>query len=271
MNSDLPRISIVIISLNQGEYLEQTIKSILEQNYKNLELILIDGGSTDCSIEIIKKYQKYLTYCVSEKDSGQTSAIIKGLKKATGEIFAWQNSDDLYLPNTFSIVSKIFSEDSNLELLFGGWNYIDNKGKLLSTRYLKRYSLLQLKSGFRVPPQPAVFFRRNIIFKVGGLDANKKYVMDYDLYVRIANKNNLKITNEVLGSFRLHSASKTFNNNSEFVKELYSSRERYFKEKKIFSVLFIFFSDSWHWSVRYFQKKTGYFSFRNKIKLKNGG
>lgn len=117
--SSWPRISIVTPSYNQAEFLERTIFSVLNQNYPKLEYIIIDGGSTDGSVEIIKKYDKYLTFWVSEKDNGQADAIRKGFARATGEILAWINSDDTYLPGTFLKVAKAFIKNPKVDLIFG--------------------------------------------------------------------------------------------------------------------------------------------------------
>jgi len=116
------KISIVTPSFNQGMYIEETIKSIIDQNYPNLEYLIMDGGSTDNTIEIIKGYEKSITYWETKKDKGQSDAISKGLRKANGEIFAWQNSDDRYLPGTFNYVAEIFENNSHIDVLFGGWN-----------------------------------------------------------------------------------------------------------------------------------------------------
>jgi len=113
-----PKISIVTPSYNQAEFLERTILSVLNQNYLNLEYIIIDGGSNDGSVEIIKKYEKYLTYWVSEKDKGQGCAISKGFEKSTSDILAWLNSDDTYLPGTFYKIAKDFRQNSEVDLIF---------------------------------------------------------------------------------------------------------------------------------------------------------
>jgi glycosyltransferase involved in cell wall biosynthesis len=206
-------------------YLEETIKSILDQDYSNLEIILIDGGSSDDSLDIIIKYAKHLKYWVSEKDAGQSNAINKGLKIATGEIFAWQNSDDIYLPGTFQHVKAIMTGDNKVDLVFGGWNFIDEKSKVISSRILNNYSLKKLQAGRKVPPQPAVFFRRSAILKWGGINESLHQTMDYDLYLKIANKNNLYITPRILGGFRIHHNSKTVSGKPVQLKEMQHTRK----------------------------------------------
>ena len=124
-NLCLPKITIVTPSYNQGQFLEETIRSVILQGYKNLEYIVIDGGSTDNSLEIIHKYQDYLTYWVSEPDEGQAEAINKGFNLATGDIFAFLNSDDVYLPETLAKVGKFFAESSQIDFLCGQTEFIN--------------------------------------------------------------------------------------------------------------------------------------------------
>jgi len=209
MIKSLPRISIVTPSYNQGKFLEEAIRSVIEQDYPNLEFMVIDGGSTDDSVEVIRRYEEQLTYWVSEKDNGQADAIQKGLDRATGDIFAWQNSDDRYLPGTLAYVATVFQSNPQLDILFGGWNFIDTPGGCISTRELKRFTVRKLRAGLLVPPQPAVFFRISAIRRVGGLNSLKRHVMDYDLYVKIARGDNVFVTRRRLGEFRVHSGSKT--------------------------------------------------------------
>ena len=126
-----PKISIVSPSFNKREFIERCILSVLNQNYPNLEYIIIDGGSTDGSVEIIKKYEKYLTFWVSEPNNGQVNAINKGLHKTTGEITAWLNSDDFYYPGVFVKAAKEFLKNPNIDLLYGDSVLVSEKGKAL--------------------------------------------------------------------------------------------------------------------------------------------
>ena len=127
LNNDLnySKISIVTPSYNQSQFLERTILSVLNQNYPNLEYLIIDGGSTDGSVEIIRKYEKYLAYWVSEKDNGQADAINRGFQKSTGKILAWLNSDDIYLPGTLLKVSETFNKNPEVDLIFSNIFFID--------------------------------------------------------------------------------------------------------------------------------------------------
>jgi glycosyltransferase involved in cell wall biosynthesis len=255
------KISIVIPSFNQGIYLQETIESILNQDYSNLEIILIDGGSTDSSIRIIKKYEKYLKYWVSEKDLGQSNAINKGLKFATGEIFAWQNSDDKYLPGTFQHIDKIMTGDDKIDLVFGGWSFIDENGGLISSRKLNNYSLRKLHAGRKVPPQPAVFFRRSAVLKWGGINESLHQTMDYDLYLKIANKNNVFITSHILGEFRTHQNSKTVSGKSVQVKEMQNTRKKNLGANSTFlDSIYWFYSDSIEKLKDYLHSKLNIFS-----------
>jgi glycosyltransferase involved in cell wall biosynthesis len=263
------KISIVIPSFNQGIYLEETIDSILNQDYSNLEIILIDGGSTDNTINIIKKYEKYLKYWVSEKDSGQSNAINKGLKFASGEIFAWQNSDDKYLPGTFQHIDEIMTRDDKIDLVFGGWSFIDENGGLISSRKLNNYSIRKLHAGRKVPPQPAVFFRRSAILKWGGINESLHQTMDYDLYLKIANKNNVFITSRILGEFRIHQNSKTVSGKPVQIKELQDTRKENLGANSSFFVsIYWFYSDSIEKFKDYLHSKLNIFSIKDLFRRK---
>ncbi len=205
----LPLISIITPSFNQGIYLEETIHSIISQNYPALEYIVIDGGSTDNSKDIIKKYEKQITYSVSEKDKGQSDAINKGFRKATGEIIAWLNSDDVYFPDTIQTVAHIFLNNPELDLIYGDVEQFYETGK---TEYYKVNDFEPLDFLSRVSiHQPSVFWRRKVLEEVGLLDENLHYLMDYDLWMRIFfNYKTFKI-DKLLSRFRIHSKSKTNN------------------------------------------------------------
>ena len=166
-NSLFPKISIVTPSYNQVKFLERTILSILNQNYPNLEYIIIDGGSTDGSVEIIKKYEKYLACWVSEKDKGQSDAINKGFKKASGDIIAWQNSDDIYLPGVFEKVALLFSKRKDMDVVFGNIYLIDENDNILRDIRYVPFSLKSfLYEGCNITNQ-ATFWRRSEERRVG--------------------------------------------------------------------------------------------------------
>jgi glycosyltransferase involved in cell wall biosynthesis len=184
------RLSIVIPSYNQGQYIEQTLRSILLQHYPNLELIVIDGGSTDNTVSILKAYDAYIDYWVSEPDHGQSDAINKGLTKATGEWLAFMNSDDGYLKDTFfQIFSKVAEED----FVFGnkgyvGKNYEDATLRISKDIYpLSASKLLRFfKNVNYIIPSQSVFFSRALFEKVGYFDSTLHYGMDLDWYIRAA-------------------------------------------------------------------------------------
>lgn len=214
---NFPRISIITPSLNQGKYLEHTILSILNQDYPNLEYIVIDGGSTDNSLEIILKYEDKLDYWASEPDRGQADAINKGLLKATGEIINWINSDDLLEKKALAMVSKYFEKNPNLGFLHGK-TIVFSRGKekviagnpdTKPNKYLSGMSF----------PQPSAFFHRRVLDKIGLLDESLHYGMDYDFYVRIALNFPVLQVPDVLSRYRLHNESKTVQSKLKFAEE----------------------------------------------------
>jgi len=205
-----PKISIVTPSYNQAEFLERTILSVLNQNYPNLEYIIIDGGSTDGSVEIIKKYEKYLTYWVSEKDQGMYDAINKGLKIASGEILAYINSDDLYMSDTFHSVIEYFQKNPETVLIYSDCVFIDEDGNYMYTyRFLPfklyRYGAISWSS----IAQPTTFWR-NIIHKSGiYFDESFRMVGDFDFYLRVGQQFQIDYVRKNFAMFRLHKRSQT--------------------------------------------------------------
>ncbi len=208
-----PKISIVTPSYNQGEYLEQTIKSVLDQNYPNLEYIIMDGGSTDNSVEIIKKYEGHLTYWQSKPDGGQSSAINEGFRHATGEIYAWLNSDDQYIENALLTVGKYFSRNKDCMWCAGTGVSINSKGKVLSKivpNKLDFKTLCQWKDNGIL--QPSVFFRNNIWEKIDGLNCELENAMDFDLWLKFTRFSKGTIIDKVLSRALYHKNMKTFKN-----------------------------------------------------------
>jgi GT2 family glycosyltransferase len=186
-----PRFTIITPSFNQGAFLEQTINSVLGQNYPNLEYMVIDGGSTDGSVDIIRKYERHLAYWVSEKDRGQTHAINKGLQRATGDIIAYINSDDFYLSGAFGLVAECFSAHPTVDLFHGRCRVVDVAGIKTGercgaiTRYAEILDLWDVWWKQRNFVQPEVFWTRRITAKIGAFQEELFWVMDYEYWARI--------------------------------------------------------------------------------------
>lgn len=188
---ELPRISIITPSYNQGNFIEETIQSVLSQNYPNLEYIIIDGGSTDNTVEIIKKYESKITYWVSERDRGQTHAINKGLARATGDIIAYLNSDDYYLPDTLFKVANYFRQHPETDLLHGRCRYVNEQNEKIGEQFgsitqfeeiVDLWGVWWRKQQF---VQPEVFWSRRISDRIGAFNESLYYVMDYEYWCRI--------------------------------------------------------------------------------------
>jgi len=217
---NLPKISVVIPSFNQGQFLEETILSVVNQKYPNLEIIIIDGGSKDNSKDIIKKYEYHLTWWVSEKDKGQSDAINKGFARVTGDIVTWLCSDDLYTEGALKRVGEIFSDlPDDIGLIYGGttlfgenmkpteaWGYEDAG--------VERYIAGQ---GF---PQPSSFFKRKYLQEAGAWVREDLHLgMDYDLFARLSCVCEFHSTKEIFSQYRLHDASKTVSQHSRLVED----------------------------------------------------
>ena len=213
-------VSIVTPSYHQAAYLEQTITSVLEQDYPRLEYLVVDGASTDGSAEIIKKYADRLAWWVSEKDNGQAEAINKGLSRAKGEIVAWLNSDDYYLPGTISAVVKTFQENPDVVLVYGNMLAVDESGEIINILKYNQLDLDDLLS-FQIVGQPAVFFRRDALEKAGNLDASYHFLLDHHLWLRIALQGRILHVDEVLAAARYHAAAKNRAKAAEFGREAF--------------------------------------------------
>lgn len=210
-----PKISVVTPSFNQGPFIEATILSVIEQAYPNLEFIVIDGGSTDNTIEILKKYDKHIHFWVSEKDKGQSHAINKGFQKCSGEIVCWLNSDDLFEPGSLFKVAEAFMS-SKAEVVVGRcamFSDISGKELLLDSGQVSFYSLLRFWRNHFCPPQPSIFFKQVLLERVGFLNEELHYGMDLDLWLRMAYNSRFHSIPEVLARYRVHDQSKTGSEN----------------------------------------------------------
>ena len=204
-----PKISIVTPSYNQGQFLEETIRSVLLQNYPNLEYIIMDGGSTDNSVEIIKKYEPWLTYWVSEKDNGQADAIYRGFEKATGEIIAWLNSDDFYLPGAISNAIKTLKTKLDRALVVGSSYHLSQSGVYIRKYYGISQSFKSLLINGMQFCQPACFWKRGKFFELGGFNRNLKSCFDYDMFLRFRKDGQFAHTLHPTAVFRWHKSSKS--------------------------------------------------------------
>jgi len=204
----LPKISIITPSYNQGKYIEQTILSVLAQDYPNFEYIIIDGASSDNSVEIIKKYSDKLAYWVSEPDKGFADAIHKGFQRANGEILYWLNSDDLLFPNALKTVGSFFYAYPNVDVVFGDRHIIDCWSKLIMKQRYCFYTEWLFKYGKSIP-QECTFWRKDIYWKVGGLNQALNYAIDLDLWCRFAATGTIRHIPFYLGAFRRHDEGKS--------------------------------------------------------------
>jgi glycosyltransferase involved in cell wall biosynthesis len=204
-----PLVSIITPSFNQARYLESTIRSVLDQDYPNIEYVIMDGGSGDGSVEIIRRYSNRLASWVSEKDHGQTDAINKGFALAKGEILAWLNSDDTYQPHAISEAVRSLQNRPELGLVYGDANFIDENGRVIGRFPAAQTDYRRLRQRYVHIPQQASFWRADLWRKVGPLDPSFYFAMDYDLWVRLAALAPVLYTPQVWANFRLHSQGKT--------------------------------------------------------------
>ena len=213
-------VSIITPSFNQAEYLEATIQSVLAQEYSDLEYIIVDGGSTDGSLEIIQKYAGQLSWWVSEPDQGQADGINKGLLRARGEVVAWLNSDDLYMPGAIQAAVAALQADPDSGMVFGDAITIDPAGRPLNRLSFGDWNLPELMR-FRIICQPAVFMRRAVWDQVSYLDENFHYMLDHHLWLRIARKYSVKHIPELWAAARHHPAAKNVSLAPKFSLETY--------------------------------------------------
>jgi len=200
-------ISIITPSYNQGKFIEQTIQSVLKQNISELDYLVVDGGSTDETLNILRRYENRIRW-ISENDNGQTDAINKGLKLTRGDIIGWINSDDIYYEGALSKIMNFFREHPDIEVLYGDADHIDKDGNLIELYYTEDWNYNRLKEICFIC-QPTVFFRRRIMEKAGPLDKNLRYCMDYEYWLRLGAITPFVRLRQKLAGSRLYPENKT--------------------------------------------------------------
>lgn len=216
-----PKISIVTVNYNKSKYLERTILSVLNQNYPNLEYIIIDGGSTDNSVEIIKKYADRLTYWVSEPDNGMYDALKKGFAHTTGDILAWINSDDMYHRNAFYVVAELFTSMDHVDWLVGATSHWDENDRCVYVKespYLNRVKFLM--GDWKYVQQESTFWRRSLYEKVGGIDTDYKLAGDFGLWMKFSRYAKMYVVNAPLGGFRISKDGQLSDNFEKYTQEV---------------------------------------------------
>jgi glycosyltransferase involved in cell wall biosynthesis len=207
-----PKVSIVMPSFNQGHFLETSIRSVLAQDYPNIEYILVDGGSKDDSLEIIQRYQSHFTWWVSEKDKGHADALNKGFSHATGEILAWLNSDDTYFPGAVSEAVAFLQEHPEVGMVYADADLIDDDGNTIGKFAAKQTDYTRLLRGSVHIPQATTFFRADLWRQVGPLDLSLFFSFDYDLWVRLAKVSQIRYLPRRWACFRMHNLGKSVKN-----------------------------------------------------------
>jgi glycosyltransferase involved in cell wall biosynthesis len=224
---DAPRISVVMPSFNQGRYLEAAIRSVLLQGYPDVELIVMDGGSTDESVLVIRQYEAWLASWQSQPDGGQAAAIRAGLERATGTICCWLNSDDLLLPGALWTVAGLFERRPRVDVVYGNRLVIDREGGMTGYHVFPQ-NLTRAHWALGQPlAQEACFWRKEAYDGVGGIDPSLFFIMDYDLLFRIWRKGRFLKTPEFLGGFRVHEEAKNTKHRDVLHREFAAAQDRF--------------------------------------------
>ena len=223
---NLPKISIVTVSFNQGQFIEDNILSVINQNYPNIEHIIIDAGSTDGTLDILRKYDEHINW-VSEPDEGQSDGLNKGFKKATGAIIGWFNSDDRVPVGAFHKVAQFFTDNPDEIAVVGDQIIIDEKSNFIKIIKSKSYSFDYLLNHAKGITQNSTFFKRTVFELTGYLNEKVHYAMDRDLFIRIAKIKPIVYLPESLGEFRIQKDAKTAQGGYYFAKDLIKIRKKY--------------------------------------------
>jgi glycosyltransferase involved in cell wall biosynthesis len=224
---------VIVPSFNQGQFLEQSLRSILLQGYENLELFVVDGGSSDDSVEVIEHYRAWIDWWVSEADAGQSDAINKGFARASGEIVAWLNSDDRYTPGTLATIDLEFRARPRAVVVYGDLNLIDGAGAEIGQQVSPPFDPTAIMAHSVAMPQPATFIRRSAVQDAELLDRQLHHAMDFDLWLRLMRAGPFEHIDCVLADFRLWEESKSVAHKVNWAPELLSIADRFFADNQL--------------------------------------
>ncbi|MFH1899649.1 MAG: glycosyltransferase [Patescibacteria group bacterium] len=228
INKKFPKISVITPSYNQGKFIERTIKSVLDQKYPNLEYIVIDGGSTDDTLEVLKKYSSKLKW-ISEKDKGQADAINKGIRISTGQILSYLNSDDIYEAGSLEVIANYFTNNPEAMIVHGKGKHIDKNDKYIEDYPSKPTDYLGLHPTCSIC-QPTTFWRRELVEEIGYFDESLKYAMDYDYWIKSSMKYPINFIYKYLASTRFYAETKTSGQRPKVHREIIEVQKRYYNK-----------------------------------------
>lgn len=270
LDENYPKITIITPSYNQGEFIEATIRSVLAQNYPNLEYLVFDGGSTDNTVDVIKKYDKYITHWESKTDRGQSHAINKGFRAASGEIIGWLNSDDLFYPNTLHRVANYFKDKNYRKIIYGEGTYLFDKYQLSIKNNTARLSQRHPITLCDFIIQPSTFWGRTVVEEVGELEEDLHYGFDWDWFIKAHNKGiPLQMVKEYFSVYRIHAGHKSSAGGDKRTKELAQIYETYHGSTVADAYLQLSKSSSAIWGKRILKRLPIGTSYLKKIYWEN--
>jgi glycosyltransferase involved in cell wall biosynthesis len=226
-----PKITIVTCSYNQGKFLEEAIRSVLDQGYPNLEYIIMDGGSTDNSVEIIRRYEDRVSYWVSRKDAGQSDALASGFERATGEVLGWLCSDDLLEPGALFEVGQMFLDNPDMDVVFGDTIFVDERSVVTRRYKTLPFSRWLLLNTANYVPQPSTFWRRRIYEQVGGLNRTLHMGLDPDLWLRFSETGQIRHVRKYWSRMRFYPEIKSLTMRPQMLAEHRKLETRYLGDR----------------------------------------
>jgi glycosyltransferase involved in cell wall biosynthesis len=229
---------VVTPSFNQAAFLEQTIKSVLDQAYPAMEYVILDGGSTDGSVDILRRYTDRLTFWSSGSDNGQGSAVNSGWKRSRGDVLGWLNSDDRYTPGTLQFVGDFFWEHPDVLWMYGTSDFVDPGGRRIGTMG-RPFDMGRMLRGAQMIPQPSAFIRREALEKVGPIDESLRYGMDYDFFIRLARLQEPFFVDRQLSSATMHPSAKTTGERAKARQETFAIARRYVSRRRRLELRFL--------------------------------